>query len=368
MLFANALIVASLAAACSAQADLDFTSQGHFKAKNAAFVNVGSFEDSDNFLLVSSFGALSSGHIYMVPNITDAVVAGDVSSLDSIKLDTPNFEWPNNIEVVPHDVFGERAIVVPDGFLVPGKSNGGVYIVRMDATNLTQTVDTVKISQEKKGFFYHMGYWVDLNGDGRKDFISARSNAKAGEGELLWLEHPKDGLDSGAAWTEHVLGNIADVGIEVDTLPEYRHEIVVFAAQFFDEAISMHRVSVRDGSLIQSKTIDDTQILSAYNVSLVDLNGDGNRELLVNNHETKDKLDGIWAYEFPKDPMNDDWTRYTIASDFKNAFSLTVPNMAPGFAYAVWPQGYQKGERAHIFVAGDGDHAAHVLYPTGDAS
>ena len=258
MLFANALIVASLAAACSAQADLDFTSQGHFKAKNAAFVNVGSFEDSDNFLLVSSFGALSSGHIYMVPNITDAVVAGDVSSLDSIKLDTPNFEWPNNIEVVPHDVFGERAIVVPDGFLVPGKSNGGVYIVRMDATNLTQTVDTVKISQEKKGFFYHMGYWVDLNGDGRKDFITARSNAKAGEGELLWLEHPKDGLDSGAAWTEHVLGNIADVGIEVDTLPEYRHEIVVFAAQFFDEAISMHRVSVRDGSLIQSKTIDDT--------------------------------------------------------------------------------------------------------------
>jgi len=64
--------------------------------------------------------------------------------------------------------------------------------------------------------------------------------------------------------------------------------------------------------------------------------------------------------------MNDDWTRYTIASDFHNAFSITVPNMAPGFAYAVNPNGYHKNERAHIFVAGDGDHAAHVLYPTGD--
>ena len=42
--------------------------------------------------------------------------------------------------------------------------------------------------------------------------------------------------------------------------------------------------------------------------------------------------------------------------------------MAPGFAYAVWPQGYKKHERAHIFVAGDGDHAAHALYPTGDSS
>lgn len=64
--------------------------------------------------------------------------------------------------------------------------------------------------------------------------------------------------------------------------------------------------------------------------------------------------------------MNDDWTRKTIASDFHNAFSITVPNMAPGFAYAVYPNGYHAKERAHIFVAGDGDHSAHVLYPTGD--
>lgn len=42
--------------------------------------------------------------------------------------------------------------------------------------------------------------------------------------------------------------------------------------------------------------------------------------------------------------------------------------MSPGFAYAVHPNGYKKGERAHIFVAGDGDHSAHALYPTGDAS
>ena len=133
-----------------------------------------------------------------------------------------------------------------------------------------------------------MGYWVDLNGDGRKDFITARSNAKAGQGELLWLEHPADGLDSTETWTEHVLGNIADVSIEVQELPEYKGEIIVFAAQFFDEKISMHRISKKDGTLVQSKVIDDTNILSAYNVAMVDLNGDGNRELLVNNHETKD--------------------------------------------------------------------------------
>ena len=66
--------------------------------------------------------------------------------------------------------------------------------------------------------------------------------------------------------------------------------------------------------------------------------------------------------------MTGEYTKYTLASGFKNAWSLAVPNMAPGFPYAVWPHGYQKGERAHILVAGDGDHKAHVLEPTGDSS
>ena len=214
-----------------------------------------------------------------------------------------------------------------------------------------------------------MGYWVDLNDDGRKDFITARSNAKAGKGELIWLEHPAEGLDSTEKWTEHILGNIADVSFELQELPEYPDEVVVFAAHFFDKAIRMNRISKKDGSLIASKTIDDTNIFSAYNVSMVDLNSDGNRQLLVNNHETRNSKSGVWAYEFPADPMNDDWNRQTIASNFHNAFSMTVPNMSPGFGYAVCPKGTcEKGERQHILIAGDGDHSAHALYPTGDAS
>ena len=102
-----------------------------------------------------------------------------------------------------------------------------------------------------------MGYWVDLNDDGRKDLITARSNAKAGEGELLWLKQPKEGLDSTEYWEEHILGNMADVSIEVDKIDEYKWEVVVFSAQFFDEALSMTRVSLVDGSLIGTKVIDD---------------------------------------------------------------------------------------------------------------
>ena len=152
--------------------------------------------------------------------------------------------------MIPFDVFGERAILVPDGFLIPGHKDGGIYIVRMDSTELTKTKETVKITADKKDYFYLMGYWVDLNGDGRKDLITARSNAKAGEGELLWLEHPEAGLDLTKPWTEHILGNMADVCFEVVEMEQYKDEIIVFAAQFFDEAISMHRISKKDGLLI----------------------------------------------------------------------------------------------------------------------
>jgi len=73
-----------------------------------------------------------------------------------------------------------------------------------------------------------MGEWIDLNGDGRKDFLTARSNAKAGEGELVWFEHPEDGLNT-TPWTEHVVTKGPDVGIEVDVLPDFKNEVVVFA-------------------------------------------------------------------------------------------------------------------------------------------
>ena len=94
-------------------------------------------------------------------------------------LDTPNFLWPNFAKVVPESVFNQRVIVVPDGFLPPGKNNGGIYLTLLDSSDITKTVKTVTITHNKSGYFYHMGFWMDLNGDGRMDFLTAKSNAKA---------------------------------------------------------------------------------------------------------------------------------------------------------------------------------------------
>lgn len=153
----------------------------------------------------------------------------DVKHAKTHEIKHASFKWPNEVTAVPDDVFeGSNCLVVPDGFLVPGHTDGGVYILDMDHTDVTKSLGKYTLSK-KKGYFHHMGFWVDLNGDGRKDFLTARSNAKAGEGELLWLEHPEGGFKT-ENWTEHVLNNMADVGIEMVEMSHYENEIVVFSA------------------------------------------------------------------------------------------------------------------------------------------
>jgi len=62
-----------------AKPDVAFTSIGSFSLKNAAFPAVTSYPDSETFLLVSSFGMLSPGAIYVVPNLKEAIVTNTVN-------------------------------------------------------------------------------------------------------------------------------------------------------------------------------------------------------------------------------------------------------------------------------------------------
>ena len=72
-----------------------------------------------------------------------------------------------------------------------------------------------------------------------------------------------------------------DIGIEIDYLDAYPDEIVVWATQFFDQKLALYRVSLKDGSLVDSRVIHDNTILCADCMSMEDLNGDGKKELLL---------------------------------------------------------------------------------------
>ena len=145
--------------------------------------------------MISQFEAMGAGKVSVIPNIQSKVNSRDFANIKHVELSNA-FTWPNKIEEVPPEVFGSgvNAIAVPDGFLVPFHSNGNVFIVTTDPADVSKQTGVHQLTAKKSGFFYHMGRWVDLNGDGRLDYLTARSNAKAGAGELLWLEHPEGGL------------------------------------------------------------------------------------------------------------------------------------------------------------------------------
>lgn len=145
----------------------------------------------------------------------------------------------------------------------------------------------------------------------------------------------------------------------------YPDSYIVFSAEFFSHKLQVYQISKNGGKVENQKLIDGT-LDQVYSVQLVDINNDGNSELLVNNHETDNSKAGVFLFSVPKDLFNGNYERKTIATGFKNAFSFTVPNMCPGFPYAVYPQTNKKEGRPHILIAGDGDYSAHLLVPTQD--
>ena len=236
--------------------DVAYRYLGTIKTPLPAFVSVEKYPNEPEMLLISSFGAFSAGKVSMIPRIGD-VLTNKTFSTAQAQILADNYKWPNSISTVPQDVFGSgiKAIVVPDGFLPPGKGDGNVFVLVDENGKWFNH----QISTLKSGYFYHAGEWVDINGDGRKDFLSARTNAQAGSGQLVWFEHPAEGLNK-LPWTEHVVTAGPDVMFEVkDNLKGYENSFVVFASEFFNKKLTVYEFgkgAVNGGKLINSRVID----------------------------------------------------------------------------------------------------------------
>ncbi len=82
-------------------------------------------KESKSSLFLSSFtgNPFASDHVSYFPQASTA--------LSSLK-PTPmringSITWPNTIEYAPASVFGKEGVVASGGFLVPGKTNGGIW-------------------------------------------------------------------------------------------------------------------------------------------------------------------------------------------------------------------------------------------------
>lgn len=142
ILFALALLVCALAQddvyEVPKSNDL-WTYLGTFDMYAPAFVEIVTFDDDaskEKHLLISEFSAIpfTKGNTYLAGGIKNSVVNAEIDKISPVKIGS-GFTWPNMVSVVPTKVFGSRAILVPDGFIVPTHSTGALYIILLDGDN-----------------------------------------------------------------------------------------------------------------------------------------------------------------------------------------------------------------------------------------
>ncbi|XP_004349492.2 hypothetical protein CAOG_02742 [Capsaspora owczarzaki ATCC 30864] len=347
-----------------------YRSLGSFSVKQPGFLNFAPVVqpgtgETDLWLMISSFTGNplgSEGEVYAVPNISSAI--RNVPAIAPVSL--LEYLWPNEVAPIPREVFGDNFVTVAGGFLVPGKSNGVLSAVRIsDVSNVT----TIKLSTDKKGYFYHMCEWYDVNGDGKLDVVAARATKPltgAGSGELLWLEQPRNPFTD--AWTEHVLFAGPDVFFRVADVNN-DGVIEIFAAQFFTSKLVLYtapRGNLTNPSSYATRVIDDS-IGPLFDVKILDLNADGRVDLLITDHTDDEKLSGVYGYEIPNDLAQGTFVKHIIAQGFKTTEPGTN-QASPGAPEAFYPQVKSTSGKPSILLAGDGAQSAYLISPNTQTS
>lgn len=313
-----------------------------------AFAKVILNDDSSD-LFISSFKLMGGDSVKKYIDIERMINSRTVkveSTLESVT-------WPNEIEKYPSSPDQEEILVVASGFFPPIKNNGGVYLIH------TKNGTVEKISKEKKGWWYHRTRFWDYDGDGRLDIVTARAYKGMfwGKGaELIVLLAPNG--KSRKKWEEKYLFQGPDVFFElVDFDKDQKFEVI--SSQFLFEKISYHYLDEITGKWVE-KIIDNT-IGPGFDLSVVDLNGDGLNEILVTNHVSNEKA-GVFAYEVPAEPRHDNWNKHVIHQGFKTT-ARGIGQASPGNARA-FKANSETDKKLSIVVSGDGNEKVHLFTPT----
>ena len=172
-------------------------------------------------LYATSFNAepyfLSKNGVYRI-DAAEAAAGGDFELL------TDELDWPNDMTLLPKEMFGFNALAVGHGFLVPlgGHTTGGLSIINLDEPGSKPSI----VSQDLDNWFYHKAFALDMDGDGLLDFVTARCRDnvipfpwnKENKGTLIWLRNPGGDNPLSERWEETELMDGPDFLIDMEEM------------------------------------------------------------------------------------------------------------------------------------------------------
>lgn len=332
----------------------------HDKAKDQILVSqFGKATKSDSWMPIPLPAASTISAIPMSTLISQkrsGRMSGNISG-DAAFVTDGAMLWPNKLDRVPSE-YGDY-IVIPDGFLPPGKNNGNIYLANSSGS-------LFRITAKERGACYHEIEWFDFNGDGLQDMLTARFVvggpiwAPTFTGSMVWFENPGASRIT-EEWTKHMVAEGPDV---IFKKVPYGNGFAIFATEFWNEKLTVKFVS-KQGVMTSSRVID-SEVGKAFAVDVTDVDGDGVDDLLVTNHQDdrKDAIKaGVYAYEIPSDLESGTFKKHILAQNISDMKDWFPGSGSPGFAHAFYPKTGMSGFK-HVLVAGDGTFDVWYLTPT----
>jgi len=332
-----------------------------------------------------SYGAVAaSGGYGNNVNTDNFCDVNDNSSYTQVA-DIGIFDWPNGINPVPIEVFGANGyLAVADGFATPAAHDGCIAIINSNGAQPATAGDIQFISQGcgngnlvQTKYFYHYVEWVDMDGDGDLDILTARGSSLTSPtaldaSMLVWFQNPGSPFSTTArTWKEFVIESSADVCDVGFDLTQYGNTKYVICGGFASGKLALFSGDDWTNTAnIEFTLIDQPEGVSYYfSQTWADMNNDQVPDAIVTIGSYG--VDNGLMYVYPG---VDTAGKLSLAAGvlvydqfplFSSA-SVGSPGEALPFYYGVNDK--LNGTLPSILVSGDDDGFMYMFDPTGYTS
>jgi len=256
---------------------------------------------------------------YIGPNEGSNGMCGVPETTEPVAVVTPNlFTWPNQVSPVPESVYGSQGyFLVADGEAGVQTFDGCIAVVNTNRWNEQTPLD---IESEKITFithgcgqgnflqtkqYYHYAKWVDINGDGDVDIVSARASSRTSADDpsssgMVWIENPgRFSINPLARWEVHeleVTNGIADNAFDI---MEFEGMTYAIAGSYAGAGLYLFSGSNwADSSSIQATPIIDASqnVTHFFATTFADLNMDGVPDVMATISSSPSHAGELWVF------------------------------------------------------------------------